>query len=78
MANIGTAYVEFALAAIVDSVDVPDMVKKTSAGVWFRVVRKHKSVGVTGVDISGVGGIIWAVAEYCRVVCENGDLKAQM
>ncbi len=66
------------IAAIVESVDVPVIVKETGAGISFKVAQELENVGVAGVDIGGVGGTSWAAVEYFRAVRENDELKAQL
>jgi isopentenyl-diphosphate delta-isomerase len=66
------------IAAIVDSVDVPVIVKETGAGISDDVARRLEEIGVDGVDVGGVGGTSWAAVEYYRSVKEHDDLKAQL
>ncbi|MFW9810503.1 MAG: type 2 isopentenyl-diphosphate Delta-isomerase [Candidatus Thorarchaeota archaeon] len=66
------------IAAIVDSVDVPVIVKETGAGISGEVAKSLEEVGVVGIDVGGVGGTSWAGVEYFRALREDDDLKAQL
>lgn len=66
------------IAAIVDSVDVPVIVKETGAGISDEVARKLEEIGVDGVDVGGVGGTTWAGVEYYRALKDDDASKAQL
>jgi isopentenyl-diphosphate delta-isomerase len=66
------------IAAIVDSVDVPVIVKETGAGISSSVAVALEEIGVEGVDVGGVGGTSWAGVEYFRALRDDEDIKAQL
>jgi isopentenyl-diphosphate delta-isomerase len=66
------------IATIVDSVDVPVIIKETGAGISGDVAKSLEEIGVAGVDVGGVGGTSWAGVEYFRAQKEDDDLKAQI
>ena len=66
------------IAAIVDSTDIPVIVKETGAGISSDVATKLEAIGVSGVDVGGVGGTSWAAVEYYRAQKDSDDMKTQM
>ncbi|MFW9770255.1 MAG: type 2 isopentenyl-diphosphate Delta-isomerase [Candidatus Thorarchaeota archaeon] len=66
------------IAMIVDSVDVPVIIKETGAGISGEVAKSLEDAGVVGVDVGGVGGTSWAGVEYYRALKEDDDLNAQL
>ncbi|TFF95205.1 type 2 isopentenyl-diphosphate Delta-isomerase [Candidatus Thorarchaeota archaeon] len=66
------------IALIVDSVNIPVIVKETGAGISSSVALALEEVDVEGVDVGGVGGTSWAAVEYYRALRENDLIKAQL
>lgn len=54
------------IEAVVRGLDVPVMVKEVGAGLSAEDVRRLVEIGVTLVDVSGVGGTSWAKIEGMR------------
>jgi len=66
------------IAAIVDSVDVPVIVKETGAGISSEVAVSLEEIGIDGIDVGGVGGTSWAGVEYFRALKDDDEVKAQL
>jgi isopentenyl-diphosphate delta-isomerase len=66
------------IATIVDSVDIPVIVKETGAGISAEVAGILENIGVDGIDIGGVGGTSWSAVEYHRARRDGNDLKAKL
>ncbi len=66
------------IRAIVESVDIPVMVKETGAGMSGVVARSLEEIGVDAVDVGGVGGTSWAAVEYFRAVRDGDEVKIQL
>lgn len=54
------------LTKIVELVDIPIIVKEVGSGISEEVAKKLKDIGVSGVDVGGLGGTSWAAVEYYR------------
>ncbi len=66
------------ISKIVDAVEIPVIVKETGAGISRHVAEILESIGVTGVDVGGLGGTSWAAVEYYRAKHEKNDANAQL
>ncbi|TFG14621.1 type 2 isopentenyl-diphosphate Delta-isomerase [Candidatus Thorarchaeota archaeon] len=66
------------ISKIVDAVEIPVIVKETGAGISSSVAEILESIGVSGVDVGGLGGTSWAAVEYYRAKQEKNEAKAQL
>jgi isopentenyl-diphosphate delta-isomerase len=65
----GTPYFSGLLKSIeklVNSLDVPVIVKEVGSGISYRAAKKLLDAGVWGIDVAGAGGTSWAGVEILR------------
>lgn len=63
---------EAALAALVESLEVPVLVKEVGSGISRPAAERFVAMGVGAMDVAGAGGTSWTYAEGLR-----GDSRAQ-
>jgi len=63
---------------VVDSVSVPIIVKETGAGISMSVAKALESIGVSAINIAGVGGTSWSAVEAKRHLRSNNRLMAEV
>ncbi|MBW3582391.1 MAG: type 2 isopentenyl-diphosphate Delta-isomerase [Euryarchaeota archaeon] len=66
------------LAALVDDLDVPVLVKETGAGIGGDVARRLVDVGVAAIDVGGLGGTSFSAVEMHRALAEEDALHERI
>ena len=64
------------ICKIAQELDVPVIVKETGAGIATEDATMLEEVGVTGIDVAGLGGTSWAAVEYFRAKARQ-DISRQ-
>lgn len=54
------------ISEIVRAIPVPVLLKETGAGISLETAKAAETVGVRGINVSGLGGTSWAAVEYYR------------
>ena len=67
-----------ALSKIVESVNVPVIVKEIGSGISSDVAKKLKDIGISGIDVGGLGGTSWAAVEYYRTKSLTDDKNLRL
>ena len=66
------------LKDLCSSIGVPVIVKETGAGISYSVAEDLAKVGVSAIDVGGVGGTSWAGVEVYRAISEGDKLLEDM
>ncbi len=61
------------IGKICDQLSVPVIVKETGAGINAEVALELESLGVSAIDVSGVGGTSWSAIELFRKGAKAGE-----
>jgi isopentenyl-diphosphate delta-isomerase len=66
------------MAEIVKTLPVPVIVKETGSGISREVAGSLKSIGVSIIDVAGLGGTNWAAVEHYRALEARNLQKARL
>lgn len=54
------------IGEVVRTIPVPVLIKETGAGISLETAKAAEAVGISGINVSGLGGTSWAAVEYYR------------
>ena len=75
--TIATGALE-AIARVVDSVDVPVILKETGAGISRDVALRAREAGVSAIDVGGYGGTSFASIEAARAAAVGDAVRTRL
>ncbi len=62
----------------VDNINKPVVVKEVGFGISGEVAKRLENIGVSAIEVAGMGGTSYAAVEHYRAVEFNMDIKARM
>lgn len=63
---------------LVETLDVPIIVKETGAGISRETAQQLINIGVKAIDVAGVGGTSWSAVEYYRAKKRGDTSKTRL
>lgn len=66
------------ISEVIKKISVPIIIKETGAGISREVAQKLQSIGVSIIDVAGLGGSSWAAVEYYRALKAQKKQKARL
>ena len=67
-----------AIKEVCETIKTPVIVKETGAGISYAVAKKLHDLGVSAIDVGGLGGTSLAAAEIYRAKAEGAELSEHL